>query len=231
MTSLAAKNLLIELVLPVISSHGYTLKKVQSPDFELIKKTNTGANAIIGGFTDYNPVQQIIYSFAIRNNTVNEILIKLQDSGINLGPKITRSSYFMGFSYSSLKGMDSLNYLPDVKTEGDMIIAANAITDFALNTAFPIMERFEDIKEVDRIINDPTPWTTDWQMPYAFGGHFYLIRMIVARLAENPNYLELADFNYKAMERLSAENGSPFTYDRNDMSKPLPVLLKLLEAI
>ena len=105
------------------------------------------------------------------------------------------------------------------------------MTSFLVDTAFPIMDKFSDLREIDKVINGNDPWTTDWQMPYAFGGNFYEKRLIIAKLAGNPNFDDLVDFNYRTLEKLSAENGYPFTYNRSDLSKPLPALIQILQDV
>jgi hypothetical protein len=155
----------------------------------------------------------------------------LQDTGIKLIPKIAKATDTIGFSYSSLNGLNHFNYLPDIRTEDDVKKCTEMMTDFLVNTALPIVDKFNDLREIDKLINGIDPWTTDWQMPYAFGGNFYEKRLIIAKLAGNSSFDDLVDFNYKTLEKLSAENGHPFTYNRSDLAKPLPALIKILQDV
>jgi hypothetical protein len=120
MTVVETRQLMAKYLLPSIVPFGFSEKKGKSPDFEFVRKTSTGEDVILGGFTDYNPVQQIIYSLSIRNKHVNEILLKLQDTGIKLIPKIAKATDTIGFSYSSLNGLNHFDYLPDIRREDDV---------------------------------------------------------------------------------------------------------------
>jgi hypothetical protein len=62
------------------------------------------------------------------------------------------------------------------------------MTDFLLNSAVPIVNKLNDLREIDKVINGDKPWKTDWQMPYAFGGNFHLKRLIIAKLSGLGNY-------------------------------------------
>lgn len=95
----------------------------------------------------------------------------------------------------------------------------------------PLLDKFNDIREVDAIIDGNEPWCTDWQMPYSFGAQFYEKRLVIAKLAGNPRFEELVDFTYTTIERLSAESGSPFTYDRNNYSMPIPAIVRALSDV
>ena len=226
-----AKQLMSKYLLPFIEKHGYKERKGRNTDFEFIKKTANGQDIIIGGFTDYNPVQQIIYSLSKKNNIVHEIFLKLQGSGITLSPPLGKNTVLLGVSYSSINNLNTLAYLPHMETEADVIKCVGIMIDFMEVTGFPIMEKFEDLREIDMVINGEKAWTTDWQMQYSFGAYFNFYRLIIARLCANANYYGLIEFTYSTLEKRAAENGSQFDYNRNDLSKPLPALIKLLEDV
>ena len=231
MTKNEAKQLMTKHLLPFIEKQGYKERKGSNTDFEFIRKTAKGQDIIIGGFTDYHPAQQIIYSLSKKNKIVHEILLKLQDSGISLSPKVSNHTALIGVSYSSINNLNSLAYLPYMESEVDVVKCVSMMIDFMEVIAFPIMEKFEDLREVDKIINGSNPWATDWKMPYSFGAYFNFCRLIIARLSGNPHYFSLIEFTNTTLEKRSAESCSQFIYSKEDLSKPLPALIKLLEDV
>jgi hypothetical protein len=71
----------------------------------------------------------------------------------------------------------------------------------------------------------------DWLKPFVIGNNFGLYRLIIAKLGGNHHFEELVDLNYRQREMLSAKNGHPYTYDRNNLGKPLPALVKFFSEI
>ncbi len=230
MNKTEARQLMMKYLIPQIEKYGFK-ERGRGTEFEIVRKVKSGEDVIMGGFTDYNPQQEIIYGTGKRDRRIIDILLKLQDSGAIMSLPVNKKTYSISVTYSLLNKIYTGSYMPRMETEQDVEKCVNIMVDFLINTAFPILENFEDLREIDKMINGDEPWTTDWRMPHTLGGYFYENRLIIAKLVNNPRYEDLIDFNYKTLERLSAENGSPFTYDRNDLSKPLPALIKLLEDV
>ncbi len=230
MTKTEARGLMMKYLIPQIQQYGFKERKGGS-EFQIIRKTKGGEDIINGGFTDYNPVQQIIYSFYKRDKHILAILKSLEEKGITLSPPVSKHTGTIGFSYKTINHLDNYSYLPEMETEADVEKCVGMMLEFIEGTALPLLDKFEDLREIDKVINGNEPWTTDWKKPYSFGTYFNFIRLIVAKLAGNVNYNYLIDFTYNSIEWHSKEDGSPFTYDRSDLTKPLPALIKLLEDV
>jgi hypothetical protein len=206
-----AKQLMTKYLLPEIEKYGYSERKGNSSDFNFIRKTAMGEDVILGGFTDYNPMQRIIYSFSKRYKTVIDILLRLQTSGIKLAPSIGKNTDVIGLSYCTIHGILKDTELPNMQTEQEVRECVGRMVSFMKETAFPLMEKFEDLREIDQIINGEEPWTTDYPKPYRFGGSFYLKRLIIARLASTASYDRILDFVRKDFNaQLDGEYGQSF---------------------
>lgn len=226
MNKTEAKMLLMKYLIPGISKYGFK-ERGRGTEFQIVRKTGYGEDVINGVFTDYNPRQQIIFNCYKRDKRIISILELLEARGIKLSPPISKHSGTIGFSYESLNNHPVIGYLPIMAKESDVEQCAGRMVDLIESYALPLFDKFEDLREIDSIINGETPWQTDWRMPYVFGGYFNLIRLIVAKLSGNSGYLDLIEFTYASLQRRAQESGHTFTYDRNDLSKPLPALISL----
>ena len=231
MKKIEAKQLMMKYLMPSIEKYGYKEKKSRSSDFEIFRKTLGGRDVIGGGINDYNPIQKIVYGTGKINDSINKILLSLQDTGVFLSPPVRKDSGFIYISYSIIHKLDITSYLPDMLTELVVEKCVSMMLEFLEDTAFPLLDRFEDLREIDKIINGENPWESDLDKPYSFGAYFYFIRLIIAKLSRNDKFDWLVDFTYTTLERRSAENGNSFINNRKDLSKPLPALITMLEDV
>ncbi len=225
-----ARMLTIKHLKPFLEKQGFNVKLNKGFEARIERKRENGLDTIGIGMLNYNPAFQIRYGFNKINYSNNEVLLKLQEV-VKLDYIAEKKSRFLFFSYSTVNGLDEDQYLPYMESEADVEKCVGMMIDFMETTAFSLLDRFEDLKEVDKIVNGENPWETDWKMPYAFGGNFYEKRLILAKLTGNPYYESIVNFNYATLEKLSAESGHPFVYDRTDISKPLPVLIEILKEV
>lgn len=217
-----ARQLMMKYLIPRIEKYGFK-ERGRGTEFEVIRKTKNGEDSIGGGFTDYNPIQQIVYGTGKSDKRILDILFSVQSKGIQLSPPVNKKTV--------TTTVFSKGKMPLMETEADVEKCVGIMLDFLEGTAFPTLDRFEDIREIDKIINGPEPWETDWQMPYSFGAFFNFTRLIIAKLSGNNKYDALIDFTYDTLERRSKENGQNFVYDRNDLTKPLPALIQHLSTL
>jgi hypothetical protein len=207
---------------------GFEVKANKTFDLSIRKKRADGFDAVATGYNIYADIFLLAYGFNKINNKVNKIMLELQEK-VKLDAKVDKQSRFLFFSYNTIHDPTTTSYLPQMKTEEDVKKCVGMMMEFVNSTAMPLLDRFEDLRELDAIVNGDQPWETDWQKPYMLGGNFYEKRLILAKLAGNPNFDKLVDFNYTTLEKLSAESGHPFTYDRSDLLMPLPALIKILK--
>ncbi|MFD2918882.1 hypothetical protein ACFS6H_04110 [Terrimonas rubra] len=193
MNKTEARQLMMKYLIPRIEQYGFK-ERGKATDFQIVRKVDCGEDVINGGLTDYNPEQQIIYNFYKRHKSIIELLMALEKKGISLSPPISKHTGTIGFSYETINGILQIGYLPTMKTEHDVEKCVGLITDFMETTAIPLLDKFEDLREIDRMINGKTPWETDADKPYRFGGNFHLKRLIVSKLAGLGTYDRTLNF-------------------------------------
>jgi hypothetical protein len=213
-----------------LTALGFEVKPNKAFDLTARKKRNNGFDSIAFAYNVYGDTFFLLYALNKTDNRVNKILLELQEK-VKLDFKVEKQSPVLFFSYNTLHDPSNSRYLPEMKTEQDVSKCVDMMMEFISTTAMPLFDKFEDLRELDAIINGDNSWETDWHKPYTLGGNFYEKRLIIARLAGNPHFEKLVDFNYKTLEKLSAENGSPFTYDRDDCTRSLPLLVTILKQV
>ena len=208
----------------------YTKKKGDI-DFLYIRGHEFGRDTISISMYNYALSHQIFYHYGKLYNVIENIVELLNDK-VKLSPPYSKEQYYttLNFGYESLNGLNKPAYLPYVGNEEMVRKCVNEIISFSVNTAFPLLDKMNNFKFLDNEINNEDFWESGWQKKYAFA-HFNIKRLIIAKLAGNPSFDEIADRNYKAIEKASEESGYPFTYDRNDLSMPIPCVLDILKHI
>jgi hypothetical protein len=97
---------------------------------------------------------------------------------------------------------------------------------------FPLLSRFEDLREIDKVINNLDDlWYDDWMKPFDLGGNFYVKRFIIAKLSGNPRYEELADRVFDMIDKKMEEQGRDERADRVSLNKPIPYTVHFLKDI
>jgi DNA helicase HerA-like ATPase len=225
-----AKDLLMKFLMPELSAYGFRERKIGA-EWALTRKTEYGEDGIVGGFSDYNPVQRVIYSLYKKDKRILNILLNVQKPGVVLPLPITKYIGTIGFSYESLHGINQHGYLPDMVSEDDVKKNAEAMVIFLKETGIPLLDKFNNLHEIDQIINGDQPWRTDWQKPYTFSTYFDYIRLIVAKLAGNPKLESLINFTFKSIKEIGLENGYDREIDPKDLTKPFSLLVYTLQNV
>ena len=107
---------------------------------------------------------------------------------------------------------------------------SNIIKNYLDKVGFKKLQKYKDLREIDRLINSFNDfWEDDWGKPYQLGGNFYFRRVVIARLSGNKRWLEVVERNYDAIDKKLEEQGDKERVDRKDTTKPLPYLVELLK--
>jgi hypothetical protein len=229
MNTKEARDLMMKYLMPRIEKYGYK-ERGKGSEFSIVRKRPYGEDSIGGGFTDFNPIQKIIYGAGKRDFRITKFLLQMQEMGIILSPPAKKNSLTLGISYERMNGLNYSGYLPEMQTEADVEKCVNLMLEFLEGTAFPLLDKFEDLREIDKIINGNEPWISDIEKPYTFVTYFNFSRLIIAKLCGNQKYDDLIELTYSKLERISAESGNPF-HGRDDLSKPIPALIQLLKDV
>jgi hypothetical protein len=126
-------------------------------------------------------------------NIIEEIWQEVNKKYFNIERLNIEFSSTLNFSFESINGLQTSRYLPDIREEADVQVNTDLIIDFMKSTALPLLERFNDIREIDKEINGYVFWENDWRKPFQVGS-FAFHRLIIAYLCGNSNFEKL--YNY-----------------------------------
>lgn len=175
-------------------TNDYKIKKSKNSDLEYIQITQTGRIQFILGFLNSIPGTRINYALYYRNNFIENFLDSILIQ-INKDYKVDENTHTIGLDYSTYYNISTNNYMPEMVSEADVKKCCDLVIDFMSKIAFPLLQKFEDIKELDREINGEDFWKTDWQMPFSLGLDFPIKRIIIAKIAQNENLNKLINFH------------------------------------
>ena len=115
-----------------------------------------------------------------------------------------------------------------METENDVKKCVDKMKAFLSETAFPMLEKFNDLREIDKIVNGSKLWQYDWDkiMRVSGGGNFFLNRIIIAHLTNNPRFDEIVTFQREYFdEQLKGEYSTNY-YEAAKILKNLLDILK-----
>jgi len=187
------RELTLKYLGPIVKKHGFNVKLSAGKQAKIERKTPGGTDILAFDMLNYNPSFRIRYAFCKINTHVNNILLNFQEK-IRLPLQDDKRSWFIFFSYNTLHKPNETAYLPYMETEEDVQKCVSIMSSFIEDTGLPLLARFEDLREVDKIINGEERWDTDWLKPYVLGGNFYLKRFIISRLAGLGSYDRVLSF-------------------------------------
>jgi hypothetical protein len=229
-----AREYIIEKTEGNLKNYSFELVKSIKQFVRYNKKNRTGNTDFIGIVPYCSSFVNIGVGLNKRIDAVENILIDISKT-IKLDPIPDSEHSSFHVDDINLKNLNESNSYMKFDDEGVEFIAIdvairNTLT-YLVEFGIPTLEKFDDIRAIDNLINGENFWQTDWQMPYTLGGNFYIKRLIIAKLAGNKNYEELLDKQYKAIEKASFDNGYPFTYNRNDLTLEIPYTIEILKSV
>lgn len=186
------KKILFNQLKPFFVNNGYRLVKSKFSGF--IKELDNGIDWVYFDSYDFNPCQKIHYSIMKRIDEVDEIWQEVDKKYFNVERLNIEFSYCLKFSYEMINNLNHTGYLPEINHEEDVETNVNIIIEFMNSTAFSLLKRFDDIREIDKEINGDIFWETDWRKPYQIGS-FAFHRLIIAYLSGNKNFEKLYDYH------------------------------------
>lgn len=185
------KKILFSQLKPFFASKGF---KLVIPKFSgFVKQFEGGMDWVYFDTNDYNPCQNVYYSVMKRINSIDDIWQEIDKKYFNTERLNIEFASTLNFSYETINGLNQSRYLPDILLETDIKINTELILQFMNSNAIPLLERFNNIREIDTEINGEVFWESDWRKPYQIGS-FAFHRLIVAYLSGNKNFEKL--YNY-----------------------------------
>jgi hypothetical protein len=170
-------------------------------------------------YTEKYDVFRLVYGFSFGIKRIVEILKEI-DAHVML----SRRKYAIKNSITAVSPgllLDPLHITRaynTFNTEEELLARLKEIEQFYEQTFKPFCKRFSDINELNSLINSYDDfWKDSWgkHTPIAF---FHVTRLIIARMANDPNFEEIVERNFQALEELWKAQGAE--YDRTDSSKP-----------
>ncbi len=220
-----AKKMLFNVLKPFFIKNGYKL--VASGFSGFINQLENGIDWIYFDSVDHNPCQNIYFTVIKRIDEIEKIWQEVDRKYFNSEQTKTEFSQTLTFSYESQNEIFSkVGYLPIVYGEGDIKVNADLIIEFMSNVAFPLLSKFNDIREIDLVINNNNFWESDLKKPFGFGGSkFAFMRTILAHLCSNKRIMEIEDYHLKYWN----DNLKEYPNCQNSISAYL-FLLELLKS-
>jgi hypothetical protein len=235
MKALEVKDKLIEYIMQYLEPKGFKYKKKNSSEFEIVqRKDKNGFNRISGGFANFSPVFRIDpIGFGIRHSNIADILDRVNEL-IPLTPSYSKDrgtfNFLADVEYTGSKP-EILSWNEEFSTDEGLRKQVYKVIEFLENGGMKAFDKYQDLREVDRIFNDlENFWDRVTPIGYSLGGFDNLTRLIVAKLSGNPHYEEVVNKSYELLDKIRAEKGlEPF--DRSDLTKPAPYTVHLLKDI
>jgi hypothetical protein len=188
-----ARELTLKYLEPTLKKHSFSVKLSATKQAKIERKAPFGTDIMGFEMLNYNPSFQIMYAFSKICVPINDLLLRFQErTGIML--KVDKRTWFIFFSYNTLNKPTGTTYLPYMDTEEDVQKCVSMMNSFIGDIGIPLLTRFDDLREVDKIINGDEPWETDWHKPYVLGVAFHLKRLIISKLAGLGSYDRTYDF-------------------------------------
>jgi hypothetical protein len=188
-----ARELTLKYLEPTLKKHGFTIKLNARKQAKIERKTANGTDIFAFDMLNYAPSFRIRYAFIKINVPINDILLRFQER-TKLSLLVDKKTWFIFFSYNTLYKPNDTAYLPYMETEGEVKKCVAMMSSFIEDPGMPLLTRFDDLRELDRIVNGEEPWETDWLKRYVFGVAFNLKRLIISRLAGLGSYNRIFSF-------------------------------------
>lgn len=178
---------------PFLKAKNFKLVKTGYSGFT--RTTSNGFDWIHITCKNYYPTQIIEYYLNKRIDLIKDIMLEIYEKFFTIDPKNLKYITTIKFTYESLNlSQNSMGYLPEIVNEEDVDQNFALIEEFLLTQGLGLLDKFEDIREIDKIINREPFWTTDFQMSYMIQS-FQLQRTLIAHLCQNPLLEEIKKFH------------------------------------
>jgi hypothetical protein len=175
-------------------TNGFVEKKNKNTDISYYKESFFGTASLNLGFLNSFPGTQIEYYYFLKISLVEDLVSKIL---IEIDPNCKKGTvlYTIGFNQASIDKIYTNSFMPEMVKEEDVEKSCNLIKHFFTNYGFPIEEKLSNINELDKEINGNYYWESDWRMPFTMGNDFPIKRLVIAKLAQNPNFEKLITFH------------------------------------
>lgn len=220
-----AEETFLEKTREYFNDLGYTQNPDRKDSVEFIKQNPDGYSGFSISFLEIGNSLKFVYHVFLRINEVEDKINAIIPDDL-LNPNVDLDSRTVTSSYEQQKGINKLTHFPKIRTQHDL---SNTIYEFISEieeTFFPFMQEYNNIDRINRTINIADFWETDWRKPFNLGGNFIYKRLLIAKLSEKNNFVEVFEKQSKIIsDGLKGEHKSDFEI----VNKGIQVLYEALE--
>ncbi|MET0637924.1 MAG: hypothetical protein ABWZ25_17970 [Chitinophagaceae bacterium] len=213
-----------------LSIHGYKPEKVKGDLLVTFEKNDGSYFYDFYSYTNKYNDYELVYGFSFGIARIVSILreidlvVPLSTSKYEIKPSITGISPGRLLDpYATGRGYTPFN------NESGLMAVTEEIKYFYEHTFVPFCEKYSRFEELDKLMNSPDDFWVDSDsktIPFSF---FHVTRLIIARLANNPDFDMVVEKNFQALEELWRKFDG--VYDRTDKTKPEVFAVDYLKGI
>jgi hypothetical protein len=231
MTKKEAKAVLSQLAGPFVQRNGFELPKGNDGGITFLRKTSSGVDRVRCDTLDFGNRQVPTFVFSKRIDAIEHVYSAIHDAvGLSIPPASDSSSIVT--SYGSFHRIRNNSYMPECSSVEDLQRCVDLVEAFFNEAVEPLLDLFNDIRYIDRVINNSIDfWDIDQDKGFSLGGEFHVRRLIVARMSGRQEFESVAEKNYEVMEKLVTQSGSKFLLDKTDKTKKVPYTVEYLRKI
>jgi hypothetical protein len=211
---------------PHFVEQGFTSKTEKEFVFSYSCDNEGTSHELFGYLLKYNDYK-LVYGFSFGLQKVVEVLKQ-----IDKHTPLERRKYSIGNTLISISPGSILfprepeRPYKDFDNEFRLKLILFDIQAFYQSYYLPFCNKYSDIKQLNKLYNRLDDFRIDaWEFPNL--GFFHVTRLVIARLANDPNFDEIVNKNFEALEQLWQRDGG--VYDRLDESKPEVFAAKYLK--
>jgi hypothetical protein len=209
---------------------GYKYKRTTYTGLKYEKKEEYGLTGINISILNYSVIKRLNFTVYREFDYLEELTKQIYEK-LNPGKEYIKV-HSLGISYHPNGDMSRTWQSNQIIVDRHIVPALTEIIEYMEREGFPLLSRFEDLREIDKVINNLDDlWDWDVGKPFSLGGNFDVKRVIIAKLSGNPRYEEVVDMAFRKVEEGSARDGYPFVYDRKDLALPIPYTVHFLKDI
>lgn len=212
MTLHEAKTLFIKHSEKTIESWGFKEKKIRRAEAIYIKAKENGFERFGVSTLNYMPIVVYAIGASKRLNLVEDILSEINKK-YSLNLDLNKET----FTIACRKNKRELEIsLPKVEDEQGVIESSKILLDYIGNTVIPMFNLFDDIREIDKRINEEDENWTDEPKDFSLGYFSAHRRFIIARLCKTEDgFQDFCNKRFKEVDQNLIKMNEP-KFDRND---------------
>lgn len=228
LTGTTGKELLLPKILPFFEEQGFFYKKSRNKDIQLIRKVDFNIDEVYISSSNYSPEIKFFFNVSKKIEAIEKYADTFKQK---IGEEILERDtiWTMASSPDKLRYMD----LPFCSNETHIKETADIIIDYCDKIYLPILNKYDDIIELDNYINGEAKWWDDQDLdkskPFRMRG-FYYKRFIVAKLAGRKNIQELYDYSKQTFENFAKDQDWDDEYKIYDNGW-FDIIMKILKDV